>query len=134
MTGEDTKTDRKIDRKANTPTVEKEEGDPRAVDDRRPDLEHFDGFEGFGGKSIRERIPTLPRPDVSVVGVAMGSLYAAVVVGALSVAYGATSLAAAHGGVYVALIVGGIFAFAYGYVGLRAADAVTTEPPTEPYE
>ena len=125
--------DRKIDRKANTPTVE-DDAEAKRTDggaDVRPDLEHFDGFDR---DTVRSYIPTVPRPDVSVMGVAMAVLYAVVVAGALSVAYGATSIAATHGGVYVALIVGGVFAFGYGYVGLRVVDAVTTEPPTEPYE
>ena len=123
---------RKIERKANTPTVE--DDDTRTDgggQDVRPDLEHFDGFDR---DTLRSRIPSFARPDVSIVGVAMAVLYASVAFGALSVAYGSTALAAAHGGVYVALIVAGAFAFAYAYIGLRVVDAVTNEPQTEPYE
>ena len=124
-----TESERKIDRKANTATVEDtpkpESEQTDGGHDLRPDLEHFSGFDRDGVMNILRR---LPRPGVSVVGVAMGVMYGLVFAGALSVGYGATSLAAAYGGVYVALMVGGAFAFGYGYLGIQIVDAVTREP------
>lgn len=120
-------TDKQIDRKANTPTVEDDAGERTdGGEDLRPDLEHFTNFDG---DRVRKHIPTVPPVDVSIVGVAMAVMYALVAAGALSVAYGTTSLAAAHGGFYVALIVGGTFAFAYGYVGLRVVHTATQPAP-----
>lgn len=114
MTNDDE--DRPIDRKANT-----EEQPGR---DLRPDLDHFNDFKE-GAASIRSKIPPLPFPAVSPVGVVMATLYAFVVTGGLLVGYGATSIATFHGGVYVGLIVAGVFVFAYGYVGLQAVAAAT---------
>jgi len=109
--------DPEIDRKAHTPTEE---------DDPRPDFDHFDGFRDTA-TGLWARIPSLPRPDVSTVGVVMATLYTTITAGAVAVGYGATALTYTHGGVYASLIVAGIFAFAYGYVGLQAVDAVMGE-------
>lgn len=117
---------RDVDRKANTGGVpDDSDVDPGDREDLRPDFDHFSTFRE-SATGLRDRIPAVGIPSVPVVPAVTLAMYVLIVVGAVSVGYGATSLAAAYGGVHASRIVAGTFAFAYGYVGLRIVDAVTT--------